>query len=368
MLFYIRKILSYITLFFIKGTLSDRDIKKLLGKHIFIYPFDERNLKPASYNLTASKCAFIKENDIQMLIVEGDYILIPAGKTAIIETEESIYVSKWISGTYHSRVRLVNRGLGHIGTTLDPCYFGISAIALHNTTQHDIPIKVGDSIATITFYALRSKSSGLHDNMTGRIDDNIRFDVNCFYNNYKCNENRDATTVVFKDEIAATVSIDNDFIKKKVEIIKNNKDVNDKAMIIYDLKNPVCQNCINCNNKELCAYKLLKNINDEKHRKKKIIEELKKWKEESWRVNKESLIKKVEDEIKIKNTNIDIFILSLITLVAGIGGIVFLLYLINKGVSEDMKEVLKIIIATIIPTVTLIIGMIVNYKKKYKGA
>lgn len=112
--------------------MSDKNIKRLLGSHIFIYPFKDENLRPASYNLTASKCAFIKGDKVQKLIVQGECIVIPPGKTGIIYTEESLYVSKWICGTYHSRVELVNKGLGHIGTTLDIDFF-VYAIALHNT-------------------------------------------------------------------------------------------------------------------------------------------------------------------------------------------------------------------------------------------
>ena len=45
MLFYVRKLFSYIFVFFRKGALSDKDIKSLLGKQIYIYPFNDKNLK-----------------------------------------------------------------------------------------------------------------------------------------------------------------------------------------------------------------------------------------------------------------------------------------------------------------------------------
>lgn len=367
MLFYIRRFFSYISILCIKGILSDKDIKRLLGTHIFIYPFKEENLKPASYNLTASKCAFIKVNEagneVQKLIVEEDKIVIPTGKTAIIETEESIYVSKWITGSYHSRVRLVNKGLGHIGTTLDPCFFGVSAIALHNTTKEDITIKVGESIATIVFYCLRSKSSGLHDNMTGRIDDNIRLDIKTFHDNTKNNKTKGI--ILFTDDFNGE-EIDEQFIREKVKIINEPIGIKEKIIVVYNKDEVSCENCMNCNKKENCSYKLLKNAFQEESNRKKTIEDIKQWKSASWRINKDSLIKKVHDEMKIRDTYKDIVILSVITLGVGILVIVSCLHFISSD-SKDLNEALKIIIGVTIPTVTLVIGMIANYKTKYKG-
>lgn len=119
MFFYLKKLLSAISLFFSSVVFSCNDIKNLLGKQIYIYPFEEKNLKGASYNLTASPLAFVIEEEnscgynckIEKLILENENdIIIPDHATAIIQTNESIYVTKRICGTYHSRVNLVNKG------------------------------------------------------------------------------------------------------------------------------------------------------------------------------------------------------------------------------------------------------------------
>lgn len=234
MLFYIRKLWSYISLFLFRGVLSDKDIKKLLGYHIFIYPFKKENLKPSSYNLTASKVAFIKYKGEdgkvkQKLIVNDDKIIIPPGETAIIETNESIYVSRWIAGTYHSKVKLVNKGLSHIGTTLDPCYFGLSAIAITNNSGIEQEIKVNESIVTIMFYTLKSRSSGLHDNITGRMDNlSLKFDEYIEKDYKKTNEEINK----FKNE---------DYVLKKEVLIQK---VREKIK---------CENIL----KDICIYSIL---------------------------------------------------------------------------------------------------------------
>lgn len=153
-----------------KGILSDKDIKRELGKNIFIYPFKEENLKGSTYNLTASLCAWIISDDgrkkqdngtkKQLIINREGNIEIPPGKTALIETEESIYVSNKICGTYHSRVSLVNKGLSQVSTTLDPCYFGTSVIALHNNNEDKpVIIQKGEGIVSIIFYECYWRSS-----------------------------------------------------------------------------------------------------------------------------------------------------------------------------------------------------------------
>lgn len=365
MLYYIRKLRTYVSLLLLfKGALSDNDIKRLLGYHIFIYPFSKENLKPSSYNLTASKCAFVKvkeeKEEKQKLIVKDDKIIIPAGKTGIVETQESIYVSKWITGTYHSRVKLANMGLGHIGTTLDPCFFGVSAIALHNTTDHDITIKVGDSIATLMFYSLKSQSNGLHDNLSGRVDDNINLGVENFYN--FTDDKRNMITVI-KEEIDKNIEIDDTFIKDKVKVIKDKEKVDGKSVVIYDIGKPVCTNCLNCNSKEECAFKLLKNIYSDEEKRNKVVEEIKEWKSQQWIINKESLIKIVKEKVRMDNNNRDILEYSLLSLFVGLMVIALLIMLIDSDKYHNLNEVFKTMIGVIIPTVTIIIGMIVKHKK-----
>lgn len=366
MLFYIRKFFSYISLLFFKGALSDKDIRRLLGLHIFIYPFKKENLKASSYNLTASKCAFVKEGGEgkQQLIIKEDNIIIPAGKTAIVETQESIYVSRWITGTYHSRVKLVNKGIGHIGTTLDSCFWGISAIALQNTTDHDITIKVGSPIVTIMFYVLKSRSSGLHDNFPGRIDDNIRLDIENFY---PFKDDKKTITTVITEKVNEDKLIGKKFKIKLIKDIKDKK-INDESIIIFDIERPVCKNCINCNEKDNCGYKLLKNINEEKEKRKRIIEELRIMKSQPWITSKEGLIKKVKLEIKKENVNKDIAIYSIIILLDAFAFIVVISYFaIRYNTNTVLSSVLKVIIASIVPTAAIAIGIIANYKKKFKG-
>ncbi len=156
---------------FKKGLLSDEDIKKEIGKNIFIYPFKERNIRGASINLSLSKLAWIKE---KKSIVKPAYnsdkelILIPANSTALIETNEIIHVSNIIGGTFHSKVALVAEGLGHIGTTLDPGWIGNCLITVHNHSNSEIELAVGETFISLKLFYVNTPSKFVNNNIHGR--------------------------------------------------------------------------------------------------------------------------------------------------------------------------------------------------------
>ncbi|MEH2298418.1 MAG: deoxycytidine triphosphate deaminase [Nostoc sp.] len=108
--------------------------------------------------------AFIIVNRIKLL-------LLAPGDTALIETNETVWVSKKITGTYHSRVTQVSQGTGHIGTTLDPNYIGPSLISLPNHSIHPVElIPKTTNFVTLAFQYLHTESSREHGNTHGRRD------------------------------------------------------------------------------------------------------------------------------------------------------------------------------------------------------
>jgi deoxycytidine triphosphate deaminase len=153
------------------ATLSNLDIEKEIGINIYIYPFSKANLRGASYNLTASRLAWDIATKRSIYDSDSDKLLIPKQSSVLIETNESIWVSKKICGTYHSKVGLVSRGLSHIGTTLDPEYVGPSLIAIHNHSNQDVSlIPEIDTFATLVFHYLSSEASIKAGNDPGRPD------------------------------------------------------------------------------------------------------------------------------------------------------------------------------------------------------
>ncbi|ACB49734.1 hypothetical protein cce_0383 [Crocosphaera subtropica ATCC 51142] len=152
--------------------LSDQDIRQEIGINIYIYPYKKDNLKGSSYNLTASQLAWDLSTRKSIYDSSQNKITIQPKTTALIETNESIWVSQKISGTYYSRVREVSKGTGHISTTLDPNYIGCSLIALRNHSQSPIEITPEtDPFVTLIFQYLHTPSTKEQTrNTSGRRD------------------------------------------------------------------------------------------------------------------------------------------------------------------------------------------------------
>jgi deoxycytidine triphosphate deaminase len=333
-------------MFFLKkGVLGDNDIKRLLGKDIFIYPFSESNLKGSTYNLTASMCAFIVEEDdykhkIKKLIInENNRIIIPKNRTALIQTNESIYVSNRICGTYHSRVKLVNKGLTHIGTTLDPCYFGTSVIAIHNNSDDCVEIKVGEPIVSLMFYTLRSRSNCLHDNLPFRKD---LFDLEITdFSNETWGKNKCEKCVSCEDVKSCESKLN--FFN---EIPSKNE----------------CDKCQSCDKTKSCEHELgkkdIKKRND-------ILEKLDEWKKEEFRTNRNELIKQVKKYVAQRDKDKNINAINFIGF--SVAFIVIMILLVIVWTKELTDSQIKVIISSVAFIVPLTLFLLSIIKDKKRG-
>lgn len=304
-----------------RGILSNRDIERLLGKEIFIYPFEEQNLKGSTYNLTASPCAYIIDNqDKKQKIIVNDKneIVIPKHRAALIETRESIYVSNKICGTYHSKVGLVKKGLSHIGTTLDPEYFGTSLIAIHNNTEHDEYITVGKSFVSLMLYGMRTRSDAPHDNQPFRSD---LIDINA---------------VDFYEENWQEKRDKKQYNKKK----QNNKKQDNKK-----------ENRMGQDDKKLKSKEDIRND---------IVE----WRDAPYRQSLKGLQKEVYSYVRNRDKAKHITWTIVIGVVASViieVGLIWGVKVIDYSKNEGICLGIIALIATVIPTAGIIVKMVINY-------
>lgn len=183
--------------------LSRRDIEKELGKGINIVPVIRDNFKENSINLTASQNAwtmsggtvywyggtkfsvnetaakkgtktFSKGNTCIFKNKNGEqhskYIVLLPHSTTLIETTEVLGVAGNIGGALHSKVGLVSKGIGHIGTMLGPGYCGHLLIALHNITDDALAIKVGSTFVSLAFDYLTTQVTRTSSTISGHLD------------------------------------------------------------------------------------------------------------------------------------------------------------------------------------------------------
>lgn len=181
--------------------LSKYDIENEIGEGIVLYPFKEYNIKGNSINLTCSKYAWmlgeayefsleemknyklknfkkIEKNSLCSYEFEGDYkIFIPPHKTVLIQTEEVISTGSNIGGNYNSKVGIVSKGLGHIGTMLGPNFCGHSLISLHNITDKLVILDCSDTFVSLTFFYLNTPTTEVNGNKNGHLEKFSNFGI-----------------------------------------------------------------------------------------------------------------------------------------------------------------------------------------------
>ncbi len=137
--------------------LSIENIYSEFGKNIYIYPTKHLIIKGASVDLSASRFAWSLKTKKSIYDNEKRVIKIPAFDSAVIFTNEVLYVTNKIAGTYHSKVSFTANGLGHIGTTLDPEFIGPSKIIIHNHSSEDFELPENHTMVSVCFYKLDTK-------------------------------------------------------------------------------------------------------------------------------------------------------------------------------------------------------------------
>ena len=98
------------------------------------------------------------------------YIILLPHSTTIIETNEVIGIGDKIGGTFHSKVGVVAKGVGHIGTMLGPGFCGHLMISVHNITDDVIALKVGSTFVSLCFHYLDSGVSRTSSTISGHVD------------------------------------------------------------------------------------------------------------------------------------------------------------------------------------------------------
>lgn len=140
--------------------LGDEDIRaRISSKEISISNFEEESLTPVGYDLRIGGKAFSWKRLQELIVGRGSPLRIEPHDTVVVETYESVQLSKNISGTLHAMATLtLRRGLSHISTTVDPGWTGKLLIALHNNLDTPVELNFKDIFCTICFYQLQSEA------------------------------------------------------------------------------------------------------------------------------------------------------------------------------------------------------------------
>lgn len=161
------------------GVLSDKDFEKaILDREIFIYPMNRECITPIGYNFCPSEIIISTRTGLPIDIFNKKgkkYAIIAPHDTVLVSTKEYVAVSKNIMGTFHSKVKIVSGGFGHISTTMDPGWKGPLLIALNNPTSKKLHLVLSDNgkpepFVTLVFYRFCHSAYRQHDNPPYRTD------------------------------------------------------------------------------------------------------------------------------------------------------------------------------------------------------
>lgn len=133
------------------GMLSADRIRYYAEQLGMIYPFDEQNLKPASYELTLGPRYQIEGKD-GVLTREKQWLVIPKNSIAFVSMGERLMLPHYIAARFNLSIEFIYQGLLlGTGPQVDPGFKGVLSCPLHNISNNSIRIKLGGPFAKIDF-------------------------------------------------------------------------------------------------------------------------------------------------------------------------------------------------------------------------
>lgn len=166
------------------GFLNDVQVRRAMeDDKMAICPFKTDNLTPIGYNLSYSRfIVSIRKKTFAKIYHKNNewFFFLKPAETVLILTRESIWVSKFIGGTFHSKVSLVTKGLGHVSTTLDPGWQGQLLVPMNNPNKEKVKVVIARDcngvmeyetfITMVLYWAAEASLNERMDNTSARIE------------------------------------------------------------------------------------------------------------------------------------------------------------------------------------------------------
>ena len=136
----------------VQGMLSADRIRAynyLVGR--MIRPFQEAQLKPASYELTLGP-RFVREGTVHTLTDEKPYLVIPPNSIVYASMREMMFIPHWLVARFDLAIDFIYEGLLlGTGPQVDPGFQGVLSCPLHNISSREIRLTYKKSFAKIDF-------------------------------------------------------------------------------------------------------------------------------------------------------------------------------------------------------------------------
>jgi len=138
-------------------TLVDTDIRDY-GKKGLILDYDERQVKPASYDMRIGEIWRIKKKKWELfdLTREKSYDLRP-GESIFVGTFESLRMPEEIAGHVSLKQKWSLQGIAYNSGAIDPTYKGKLWVSLRNVGLSPVTIYEKDPLLSVSFTLLEKK-------------------------------------------------------------------------------------------------------------------------------------------------------------------------------------------------------------------
>lgn len=135
------------------GVLLSDEIEFYVRQGQLIDPFNQKNLKPAAYELTVGDEAVVGGEPCHLSDCwPNNSLSIPAFEVAVIQTAETLNLPRFLIGRWNIRVAWAYKGLVWVGgPQVDPGYVGHLFCPIYNLSNKKISIKKGEAIAVLDF-------------------------------------------------------------------------------------------------------------------------------------------------------------------------------------------------------------------------
>lgn len=141
--------------------LTDNKIREAVKKEdIFIEPFEEKQLQPATYDLRMGEQGATTSTKKIINVRETGFLLLKPGDFAIITVFEKLHLTTQYAARFGLRSKYTRKGLiATTGPQIDPGYKGRLILGLTNLTPKSISLPYKDNLVSVEFHILEEKSS-----------------------------------------------------------------------------------------------------------------------------------------------------------------------------------------------------------------
>jgi deoxycytidine triphosphate deaminase len=132
-----------------------------------IRPFNRELLKPASYELTLG-ARYMSEGADRVLDEEDPRLVIPPNSIVFVSMQQVLCLPHYIVGRFDLAIDLIYQGLLlGTGPQVDPGFQGALSCPLHNISNAEIELRLGNPFAKIDFVKTIPRDAQLREELQG---------------------------------------------------------------------------------------------------------------------------------------------------------------------------------------------------------